>query len=294
MFVQANTLQKIRAYFKKELGNQFSDNELKIIVKTLYKKRFGGDDSTFMFAQEDRLSESDLLYFHHALKRIRNQEPFQYVVGETEFYGLLLKIDQRALIPRPETEELVDWILLSLNKNDTFSIADFCTGSGCIALALKSQLSTSKVIAVELSADALALCVENKVLTECAIDVLEADVLLPMSSDLFGGKLDVIVSNPPYIPVRDKAMMAANVLEFEPEMALFVTNEDPLIFYREIITNGKSLLNNNGWIYFEIHEDLGEEVKDLFEAHQFVNIELRKDLQGRDRMVRAQMVSFAP
>lgn len=294
MFVQANTLKEIRTYFKQELGNQFSDNELKIIVKTLYKKRFGGDDTSFMFAQDDRLSESDLLYFHHALKRIRNQEPFQYVIGETEFYGLLLRIDHRALIPRPETEELVDWILNTASRNDSLQIADFCAGSGCIALALKSQLTHAKVFAVELSSEALALCAENKALTEQEIDLMQADVLLPMDVNLFDAKLDLIVSNPPYIPVRDKAMMAANVLDFEPEMALFVSDDDPLIFYSEIIANATRLLKENGWIYFEIHEDLGDEVKALFEAQQFVNIELRKDLQGRDRMVRAQMVSFAP
>ena len=290
MFVQGNRLNDIRKYFHKELSEKFSDSELKLILKTLYCKRFNASDVDFILAMGMRLSESDLLYFHSALKRLRVDEPFQYVVGETEFYGLILKTDKRALIPRPETEELVEWILTSEHPKN--AIVDLCSGSGCIALALKSNLRESEVVAVEYSSGALELIRENCALTGLELHLVEADVLEGNYEQYATTRMDVIVSNPPYIPLRDKKLMERNVLDFEPEMALFVADEDPLIFYRSIIKNSPKLLRPEGWIYFEIHEDLAEGVHELFADHGFVNIELRKDLQNRNRMMRAQSVSF--
>ena len=292
MFIQENTWDGIRAYFSKELGDKFSSRELKLILKVLYCKRFSITDTDYLLVNNERLSESDLLFFHGALKRMRSNEPFQYLIGETEFYGLMLKCDKRALIPRPETEELVDWIASSIHGKSV--IADLCSGSGCIALALKSVLNQSKVYAVEFSTDAIALIHDNIKQSALEVEVVEADVLKGRVYDEFVEKLDVIVSNPPYIPLKDKVQMESNVLDFEPEMALFVENNDPLVFYREIIKKGKQILNSEGWIYFEIHEDLASEVIALFEKENFVNIELRKDLQGKDRMVRGQVVTFYP
>lgn len=295
MFVQANTLLEIRDYFERELKTLYSPSELKLIVRVLYCNRFKVSDSEYLLIQNERLSESDLLYFHQALKRLRNEEPFQYISGETEFYGLLLKCDQRALIPRPETEELVDWIVQSTPNVPGIRVADWCSGSGCIALGVKSVLPKTHVIAVELSSGALELIRENSALTNLTVEVEAGDVLSATWYQSTPQKsLDVLVSNPPYIPHSDKTRMAKNVLEFEPEMALFVEDEDPLLFYATIISEGKSLLKENGWMYFEIHEDLAREVVQIFERNGFVNIELRKDLQGKDRMVRAQVLPFAP
>lgn len=288
MFVKANTLREIRAYFEKELANNYSESECKIILKTLYSQRFNVPASDFLMALDNRLSESDLLFFHQALKRLRANEPFQYVVGETEFYGLVLTCDARALIPRPETEELVDWICA---EGTHASVVDLCSGSGCIALALKSNLPDANVIAVEWSDAALALINENRKKTELTIAIEKGDVLTSDYTAFSKEKVDVIVSNPPYIPLRDKAMMHANVLDFEPEMALFVDDADPLLFYREILQRSAKILNDQGWIYFEIHEDLADGVVALFEANGFVNIEVRKDLQGKERMVRGQVVT---
>lgn len=290
MFVNVNTLSEIRGYFKKALGDKFTDHELKIMVKFLYRKRFTASDTEFLLNQDMRMSESDLLYFHKALKRIQNDEPLQYVLGETEFFGLDLKIDRRALIPRPETEELVEWILDSEHGKD--QIADLCAGSGCIALALKSILKKSTIFALEFSDDAISLIKENIERSKLDLQVVKSDVLNDSYASLIDSKLDVIVSNPPYIPNKDKAFMSANVLNFEPEMALFVEDDDPLIFYREIMQRSKTVLKNKGWLYFEIHEDLGQEVVELFRVNDFVNIELRKDLQSKDRMVRGQVVTF--
>lgn len=308
MFVDSNEFSSIRRYFSEQLGQLYSPGELKIILKYLFLKRFDANASDYLLADDKRLSESDLLFFHDALKRLRNNEPFQYVIGETEFYGLLLKCDERALIPRPETEELVDWILsahfqsqikpeLELqaesrsNSQTEVSILDICTGSGCIALALKSKLPSVRVFALEYSEDAIDLTKENANFTGLELNVICADALTSNYNDLISEQVDVIVSNPPYIPNLDKRKMAANVLDFEPEMALFVEDHDPLIFYREILHRSKSILKNDGWLYFEIHEDLSEEMRRLFEHSDFVNIELRKDLQGRDRMIRGQVVT---
>ncbi|MCR9173353.1 MAG: peptide chain release factor N(5)-glutamine methyltransferase [bacterium] len=298
MFVPSNEFRSIRTYYSEQLAGLYSANELKIILKYLFLKRFNAQPSDYILADDKRLSESDLLFFRDALKRLRKNEPFQYILGEAEFYGLLLKCDHRALIPRPETEELVDWILESIKTEPRaesigapLNILDICSGSGCIALALKSQLPNAFVFAIEYSEEALQLIEENKSFTELKINTIHANALTNDYVNLVENKQSVIVSNPPYIPQADREIMKANVLEFEPEMALFVENDDPLVFYREIMRRSKSILNENGWLYFEIHEDLSNDVQRLFEECNFVNIELRKDLQGKDRMMRGQMVN---
>ena len=168
-------------------------------------------------------------------------------------------------------------------------ILDLCSGSGCIAFGLKSSLRKSKIIAGELSNRALNLISENRSKTELKIEILELDALtMNTFSMLKEGSLDVIVSNPPYIPVAEKVRMHANVLEYEPEMALFVSDENPLIFYQNIAEIAQVYLKNSGYLFFEIHEDLASEIMAILGSLKFFNIELRKDLQGKDRMVRAQ------
>jgi len=169
---------------------------------------------------------------------------------------------------------------------------DLCAGSGCISFGLKSILRDSRVVAVELSKEAISLIEENKLETKLSIDIVEGDVLKPESFSSFEKEsFDCWVSNPPYIPSKDKAKMHKNVLDFEPGMALFVENELPLVFYKEIAESAKEYLKESGSLYFEIHESYGSEMVSLLENLSFVNIELRKDLQGRDRMIKAQKVS---
>lgn len=289
MFVQQNTLDGLRSYFNDRLSNQFSVSEIKLILKTFVTTRLNISDTEFMLAGDLRFSESDLLYFRSVVKRLQANEPFQYISGKTEFYGLELLCDKRALIPRPETEELVDWIVQSVDKNTELAIVDLCSGSGCIALGLKSKLPNAKVEAWELSLEALDLIEENCQFTGLdvaskKIDVLELNGL--NSNELY----DVWVSNPPYIPHRERARMAENVLAFEPEMALFVADDDPFIFFDRIASSASVQLSKGGWLYFEIHEDFSAEVIQCLTIHGFVNIELRKDLQGKSRMIRAQRV----
>lgn len=287
MFLQQNTLEGLRSYFNKSLTSQFSESEIKLMLKAFVTKRMSLTETDFMLARDLRFSESDLLYFRSVVKRLQADEPFQYIHGHTEFYGLELICDKRALIPRPETEELVDWILESLDQKGEYSIVDICSGSGCIALALKSVLNKSKVEAWELSEEALELIKENQTYTGLEIDMVKMDAL-STSYPAPEKSCNIIVSNPPYIPNKEKARMHANVLDFEPEMALFIDDAEPLVFYNAIASKSMKLLVDNGWLYFEIHEDLEVEMIDCLKNHDFVNIELRKDLQGRSRMMRGQ------
>ena len=290
MFVKQNNLTEIKSYFKSKLPEN-SKTEINSMVKQLAIKRLCISPSDFLLSDEILLSESDLLYFRNVVKRLQKNEPFQHIVGEVEFYDVVLKSDKRALVPRPETEELVDWVVQSLNPHEDQLILDLCSGSGCIAFALKSALPKVDLKAIELSKDAIALIQENIKFTELDIDIIHADVLNSESYDCFQKfSFDVWVSNPPYIPNSDKKIMHENVLGFEPHMALFVEDDNPLVFYREIALNAKEYLKNNGYLFFEIHESFGSDMITLLETLGFVNIELRKDMQGRARMMRAQSV----
>ncbi|MCH2223811.1 MAG: peptide chain release factor N(5)-glutamine methyltransferase [Crocinitomicaceae bacterium] len=256
------------------------------MLKVFVSKRLNLSSADFLLVKDQKFSESDLLFFRDKVKRLESGEPFQHVSGEVFFYNQMLKCDYRALIPRPETEELVDWIVKEANAK---KVIDFCAGSGCIGLALKSEISNLSVQSIELSDDAIELIKENEAFTGISINPLKFDVLNDNFKNL-NLKADVWVSNPPYIPNKDKEIMESNVLDFEPGMALFVDDSEPLVFYEKIAQEASTLLIDGGFLFFEIHEDLGEEVVAIMNELGFVNIELRKDLQGKDRMVKGQKV----
>ena len=292
MFVQTNSVQSIRQYFKSRLETMFSDNEIKLIGNEVICQRLKLSPSDLIGVNDQLLSESDLLFFRSVVKRLLNNEPFQYIVGNAHFYGLELISDKRALIPRPETEELVEWIKeVYLNNNEKLNVVDVCTGSGCIALALKSTFPNSKISATDISSEALELARENADKTGVdvefkqfsAIDEVDYDQKANFQLESF----DCWVSNPPYIPEEEKKLMADNVLEFEPHLALFVPNETALVFYDKIAQMAIKYLKSNGNLFFEIHENLAKETKDLLEKIGFQHVEIRKDLQGKDRMIKA-------
>lgn len=288
MFVSGNTFKDVQDYFYSRLAQSFSKNEIQLMLKAIIVKRLNLNGIEFIITKDSlRFSESDLLFIRSIVKRLLDHEPFQYLIGETEFYGLILKVDSRALIPRPETEELVDWIFEEVAESSY--ILDLCSGTGCIGLALKSKLPKSQVELIELSDAAIDLINENVALTGLEATVKKLDVL-DVNSYANYKEVDVIVSNPPYIPSNDKLLMADNVLKYEPEMALFVSDQDPLIFYRVIAINSLSALKEGGKLYFEIHERLAKDVIGLLKEIGFVNMQLRKDLQGKDRMIVAQKV----
>lgn len=219
-------------------------------------------------------------------KRLLTHEPIQYILGETEFYGLKFKVNPAVLIPRPETEELVDWIIRD-QKNQILHIVDVGTGSGCIAVTLAKNLTRSTVYAIDVSEQALQQAKANAQLNEVAVQFFQTDVLKQSWPD-FPKKPNLIVSNPPYVTRKEKKLMQANVLDYEPSLALFVSDEDPLLFYGVIATQARNLLTDEGWLYFEINEALGNHTVNLLETLGYRQIELRADINEKHRMLKAQ------
>lgn len=288
MFVKENTVSAARSYFKDLLQTQFSESELKSMWKQLICKRFDWNDSEFLLSSENRLSESDLLYVRSFVKRLQSNEPFQYILGETIFCDLTILCDSRALIPRPETEELVMWISELTGVN---SIIDICSGSGCIALGLKSHFPSAKVFGVDFSEEANNLAETNAIRNKLSVDFYKVDAL-DLNSEFWENmdSVDVIVSNPPYITLKEKSLMNPNVLDYEPHLALFVPNDSAIIFYEQIAKLALQKLNRNGFLFFELNPDFANQVIEMLKNLGFSNIELKNDLQGKKRMLKAQKV----
>jgi release factor glutamine methyltransferase len=289
MFVQNNSIRSAKAYMQDRLKEQFSASELRQIVRESICFRLNLSTSDYMLSDDQLLSESDLLFLRSIVKRLLNNEPFQYIIGSTQFCDLVIKTDARALIPRPETEELVNWISSHFNATQRLKVLDLCTGSGCIALALKHINPAWDVVGIDISSQAIDLSNENAKNLDLQVDFRVGDVLKGECLARFENEsIDCIVSNPPYIPESDRVQMEKNVLQHEPEMALFVADQDPLIFYRAIGFSAMKLLKPLGMVFFEIHENLGGKTTELMREIGFVNIELRKDLQGKNRMLMLQ------
>ena len=248
-----------------------------------------------------QLTEEQQVWMDDAICRLGNNEPLQHVLGYSEFYGHRFKCDRRALVPRPETEELVEWIISMHNaqcttnslelqrKMHNLNILDIGTGTGCIALSLAKELPEAKVSALDISKEALSLARENANILEVKnVDFIEGDIL----NKSFNSQLstfNLIVSNPPYVRECEKAEMEANVLDYDPHTALFVSDEDPLIFYRAIGEFALTHLKNGGALYFEINQYLGRETCDMLVAMGYRNVEMREDVNGNARMVKATL-----
>lgn len=229
--------------------------------------------------------------FFKVLEDLKQQKPLQYILGETEFYGLPFKVNEHVLIPRPETEELVDLIIRSVTSSlveNSIKILDIGTGSGCIAISLAKNLPKAEVYALDVSNEALTMAKENAKGNNVDITFIEASILEESDWDLFfeNTKFDVIVSNPPYVRELEKQEIQPNVLDNEPHLALFVEDNNPLIFYKAITDFAVKKLKPNGKLYFEINQYLGEETKQLLVDANFENVELLKDLNGNDRMLK--------
>ena len=235
------------------------------------------------------ISENDIDTFQGSLDRLKNHEPIQYIIGETEFFCLPFKVDSSVLIPRPETEELVDWMISELRiKKPEIRILDIGTGSGCIAIALSKNIPNAIVFGLDVSKEALKVAKENAILNNIKIEFIEADVFNYQHSEPSeeSQKYNVIVSNPPYIRALEKKQMQDNVLDFEPPIALFVEDEDSLLFYRKITQLANKILKPKGELFFEINEYLGLEMVKLLMDEGFVEVELKQDIFGKDRMIK--------
>lgn len=271
----------------KELKAIYDEREATNMAHLLLGHFYGLDRMAIILNDEFSLVEDSEKSLAKAIDELNQHKPIQHILGSVEFYGCELKVDERALIPRPETEELVDWIVTE-NTVEAPSILDIGTGTGCIPIALKKAIPNARVAAVDVSEVALTLAQGNAKQNGVEVDFRPLDIL---ENNFPFDLLDIVVSNPPYIPESDKAEMSSNVLSFEPHLALFVENHDPLIFYRRIAELAFQHLKIGGILYFEIHERFGKEMIKLVEDIGFTKVLLKKDLQGKDRMLQAQKYS---
>lgn len=233
-------------------------------------------------------SENDLATWNDILKKLQQEIPIQYILGKTHFYGLEFEVNQNVLIPRPETEELVAWVLSNhqTNEQSGMQILDIGTGSGCIAISLAKNLASAEVSAIDVSEKALETAQRNAHLNQVKVTFVRKDIL---ETAHLGQAFDVIVSNPPYVRQLEKQEIKKNVLDNEPHLALFVDDDDALIFYRKIAALAKENLSENGALYLEINQYLAKETMDMLEQTGFSFMELRKDIYGNDRMIYAKV-----
>lgn len=231
------------------------------------------------------LETKDIIRWEEVICDLEDEKPIQYIFGHTHFYGLIFKVDENVLIPRSETEELVDWVLNSIvERENPIKILDIGTGSGCIAISLAKHLPNAKVFAMDVSKKALEIAFRNAQLNEVEISLIEADVL---SLDKLEDSFDIIVSNPPYVRNLEKKEIKYNVLGYEPHLALFVNDDNALVFYDKIASLACSELVSGGMLFFEINQYLGMETLALVDSKNFEKSELKKDMLQNDRMIRA-------
>ena len=278
-------MQKSIQYIRESLQTHFSESELRIVTQILISKITGYTTTQIIVNKNTIFSDEQVNLLHTFVEKLKKHEPLQYVTGETEFYGLQIKLKPGVLIPRPETEELIEWIVQSVDNNKVCDMLDIGTGSGCIALALKSVFENAHVSAMDISAEALEIAAENASVLSLPISFLQGDAL-HLSAE--NSRWDVIVSNPPYIPTAEKEVMDSAVVDFEPHQALFVPDNDPSLFYRRIAEYAFLALKVNGLLFFEIHRDFGQQCVAMLHETGFTNVELRRDISGNDRMIKAR------
>lgn len=278
-------MQSFYQNIKSALTEIYSESEIHALSTQILEKITGLPKSRLLVDSSIHLTDNQQEEADSIIEKLKNYEPIQYILGEAEFYGSIFKVNPSVLIPRPETEELVEWIETSADVSNG-KILDIGTGSGCIPIVLKKKFPQAEVSALDISAEALKIARENAELNGVYIDFIQKDIFGINELDK---KYDVIVSNPPYVLESDKREMQTAVLEYEPHLALFVPDTDPLIFYRKIASLAKNHLTENGKLYFEIHQGQAENCIKLLESLGFKHITLRKDLSGNDRMIRAEI-----
>ena len=281
-----NTVDKVITHLKSELIGFYPPEEIQSFIWLAFEHYLGYTKTDIILNKKNTLSESQIHLFQRLAKRLKKQEPIQYILGKTEFYGLSFLVTENVLIPRQETEELVNLIITNEIDRKSTNLLDIGTGSGCIAISIKNNLSNFNVSALDVSSKALAVAKSNADKNDVKITFIEDNILenkyVPTTM------LDIIVSNPPYVLQAEKKLMHDNILNHEPHTALFVCDADPLQFYKVITKFANQYLNSNGSLYFEINENFGREIKDLLESHNFENITIKKDINGKDRFAIAR------
>ena len=288
-------LKVYKSTFIQELSSLYDEKEIESFFYIILEQFHNKKRIDLALNPEMEMDALQLLRWETVLSELKKEKPIQYILGETEFYGLRFLVNENTLIPRPETEELVEWILEITNYEleiTNLKIVDIGTGSGCIAISLAKNLQNAEVSAIDISEKALATAIKNAEINAVNVNFINADILnvtdlseLPSSNFHLPTPIDIIVSNPPYVRNLEKAEIKTNVLEFEPHLALFVDDSDALLFYRKIAQLAIKNLSENGKLFFEINQYLGKETFDLLVNLGFRNVELKKDIYGNNRMI---------
>lgn len=276
-------MKRIIQAIKDELGRCYPTGETAALTRIISTEILDIPQSTFFLKDDVTLTPRQETLFYCTIERLKKHEPIQYIIGYCDFCGLTFKVTPDTLIPRPETSELVEWITEE-QKGDKVNILDIGTGSGCIAISLSCKLPGCNIAAWDISPGALAVATENSKANGCSVAFEQVDIL---AYEPTGEQFDIIVSNPPYIKENEKKSMEANVLDWEPHTALFVPDNDPLLFYRTIAEKALAMLTSGGALYFEINRAHGAETVEMLKSLGYIETELRKDLAGNDRMIKA-------
>ena len=282
-------LKEFKLFFNEALSAIYPKTEIDSFFFILMEEKLKLQRIDTVLNSDLLITNKNLIDLKNIVKRLQKEEPIQYIIGNTEFYGLPFLVDKNTLIPRTETEELVAWVLdeikvLTNNKITELSILDIGTGTGCIPISLAKNLTSLNISAIDISPEALLIAKQNAILNKVTIEFIELDIL---NAESLPQEYDVIISNPPYVRELEKEEIKNNVLENEPHLALFVADENPLIFYNKIADLAKQQLSKNGMLFFEINQYLGKETVNMLVKKGFKNIQLKKDLFGNDRMIKA-------
>lgn len=285
-------IKDVSERFKQELSSLYQLKEIESVNSLILNDLLNISKAKIKAFPELEITPGQTGQLENILNELKTGRPVQYVLGHTEFYGLPFTVNPSVLIPRPETEELVQWVLETVKQSPkpVRNILDIGTGSGCIAITLKKYLPHVKVSALDISSAALETAEQNAELNKAEVQFIEFNIL-DYNKINYLSEFDLIVSNPPYVTPGDKELMHTNVTGFEPHTALFVPQDDPLLFYNAIADAAVQKLTNGGFLFFEINESYGEQTVQLLKDKLFKNIKLRKDLSGRDRMLKAEYIS---
>jgi len=283
MSVNIQTIKDIRPFLERELASIYPFTEIRAFTNIIIKTIFKTSKLHIAALPESLLTKKQEQQIIRICRELKEGKPLQYVLGETSFYNCTIKVNRDTLIPRPETEELVD-LVIKENRGFRGSVLDAGTGSGCIAIALAINLPGTRVMGFDISEGAISIARKNALINSASVDFFVADIT--NIDSVSAGKTDIIVSNPPYVRESEKKLMAGNVLDYEPHTALFVTDNEPLKYYKYILKLAKDILAEGGRVYFEINEAMGKEMADLLSENGFSGVVIYRDLNGRERMIK--------
>lgn len=280
------TLNSYKKWFNEQLQHLYDADEIKSMLTIVAYEVLGLSRVDLVLKDNESLSEAQIVQLNNVLSQLQQEIPIQYIFEKAYFYGYEFKVSPATLIPRRETEELVEWVLSEMNRQPEkkWRVLDIGTGTGCIPISIKKEFPLAEIFAMDISTGALKIAKENAEKLNASVIFIEQNILSTTQLDSY----DIIISNPPYVRNLEKAEIKKNVLDYEPHLALFVEDNDPLIFYRKITQLAQKSLTENGLLFFEINQYLGEEMQQMVSEY-FKIIELRKDLQGNDRMMKCSV-----